>query len=585
MADDGETSRINWTVIAVIWLVVSALLVLKSWPMAMNFSLDDPDDNMRLMQVRNWLAGAGWFDVRQYRMEPPPGFSMHWSRLVDLPIAGTIVAASPIFGRHAAEALAISIAPLLTLASAMAVTALLTARLAGPRLALPAAVLMLAASVQAMGPLRIDHHAWQSVLTLVMIAGCADRKQGRGGITTGLAAAAGLAIGLEILPQIVAAAVFILLRWIANPDQAARLQRFGLAIGLGTSAAFGAFVAPARYGAAYCDALSPVYLSAALLGAAIAIALPPLASRLSVAGRVAAAVAAGGVVMLLLLKAWPHCAAGPYAMIDPDLQRIWLSNVSEAQPLAAMSGLFIGFILLPLVLALLGGLVGFRNATDRDGRAGWLAYLLFLLVSLALLFWQIRAATLAIMLAVPGGVALLGHLLPRVRAWQARLPPAAGRVMLVGAFALVGALGWLSVRTKPRLAVTDASAAGVKCTDPGALAALDTVPKGLIIAELELGPAILVHSSQSVLAGPYHRNAEPVIDTLHFFAGSAAGAKAIAIRRRADYVVACKRQPAQDGDDFAALLARGEVPDWLHRVVLPAKIPFMLFHVEQDPVA
>src|SRR5690349_2023478 len=50
----------------------------------------DNDSLLRLVQVRDLLAGQGWFDLHQYRMGPEGGFVMHWSRLVDAPIAGII---------------------------------------------------------------------------------------------------------------------------------------------------------------------------------------------------------------------------------------------------------------------------------------------------------------------------------------------------------------------------------------------------------------------------------------------------------------------------------------------------------------
>src|SRR4029079_4818561 len=45
------------------------------------------DDAMRLVQVRDLLAGQGWYDLTQYRLSPPEGVVMHWSRLIDVPIA------------------------------------------------------------------------------------------------------------------------------------------------------------------------------------------------------------------------------------------------------------------------------------------------------------------------------------------------------------------------------------------------------------------------------------------------------------------------------------------------------------------
>jgi hypothetical protein len=63
------------------------------------------DDAMRLVEVRDLIGGQGWFDVFQYRMDPPSGTSMHWSRLIDAPLAGLILLLKPLLGRHVAEAL------------------------------------------------------------------------------------------------------------------------------------------------------------------------------------------------------------------------------------------------------------------------------------------------------------------------------------------------------------------------------------------------------------------------------------------------------------------------------------------------
>ena len=50
----------------------------------------DPDDALRLVEVRDWMAGQSWFDVSQHRINPPFGGEMHWWRLLDVPIAGFI---------------------------------------------------------------------------------------------------------------------------------------------------------------------------------------------------------------------------------------------------------------------------------------------------------------------------------------------------------------------------------------------------------------------------------------------------------------------------------------------------------------
>jgi hypothetical protein len=89
-----ELKRQLWLVFA-IWLLVGAWWIFKAIPTIQEWTFPDPDDAMRLIQVRDWLAGQSWFDVTQYRLNPPAGGPMHWSRLVDLPIAAVILIARP----------------------------------------------------------------------------------------------------------------------------------------------------------------------------------------------------------------------------------------------------------------------------------------------------------------------------------------------------------------------------------------------------------------------------------------------------------------------------------------------------------
>ena len=66
---------------------------------------------MRLVQVRDLLAGQGWFDLTQYRLNPPDGVAMHWSRLIDLPIAVLIRAGELVAAAALAERLALTVWP------------------------------------------------------------------------------------------------------------------------------------------------------------------------------------------------------------------------------------------------------------------------------------------------------------------------------------------------------------------------------------------------------------------------------------------------------------------------------------------
>ena len=71
------------------WSIVVVQLLVQHWPETAR-TLYDTDDAMRLVQMRAWLAGQGWFDLHQARLQPPTGYNSHWSRLVDAGLAGLL---------------------------------------------------------------------------------------------------------------------------------------------------------------------------------------------------------------------------------------------------------------------------------------------------------------------------------------------------------------------------------------------------------------------------------------------------------------------------------------------------------------
>src|SRR5436305_15211571 len=133
------------------WLLTSAVLIYSRWAQIRGFGLGDTDDNMRMMQVRAWLAGQNWYDLRQYRMNPPGGADIHWSRLVDLPIAGLKLLFAPLFGGAAAERIAVGVAPLRAMGLAFARIAVAVRRLIAPQaFALAIAILLCAGTARGM---------------------------------------------------------------------------------------------------------------------------------------------------------------------------------------------------------------------------------------------------------------------------------------------------------------------------------------------------------------------------------------------------------------------------------------------------
>src|SRR3974390_1013609 len=75
---------------ALVWLGLLLVRVIAALQDPAGLKLDS-DDALRMAEVRDLLAGQSWFDLTQYRMTPPHGVAMHWSRLIDAPLAGMIL--------------------------------------------------------------------------------------------------------------------------------------------------------------------------------------------------------------------------------------------------------------------------------------------------------------------------------------------------------------------------------------------------------------------------------------------------------------------------------------------------------------
>ena len=213
--------RTPWARIALIWLCIAVLMVLINWSNIAQGRFLDPDDTLRLVQVRDLVGGQGWFDLHQYRVDPGASPVMHWSRLVDTPLALAVLSFRPWFGQAMAEQVAVVIVPLLTLLALMAIVGRIAYRVFDREIAGLACLSLgfsplLLAQFQ---PLRIDHHAWQVVSVMFAIGALMQRNPRIGGALAGIGIATGMSISLEVLPLAAIVGAVLLLRWLRDPAQ------------------------------------------------------------------------------------------------------------------------------------------------------------------------------------------------------------------------------------------------------------------------------------------------------------------------------------------------------------------------------
>ena len=573
--------------VLVAWVAVAAWYVFDRWTLIRWLGLGDTDDNMRLMQVRAWMAGQDWYDLRQYRLNPPGGFDIHWSRIVDLPIAALILFFRLFTSPSWAERLAVGIAPLLPLGVVMVALAATARRLVSP-LAWPWALVFLVTSATStmtmFMPERIDHHGWQLAALAVTVAGLADPRQARGGLLVGLATAFSLAIGLEMLPYAAMAGAIIALRWVWDAGEARRLAVYAASLGGGSAAAFAAFASNANR-VLRCDALTPVWLSVVVVAGALLLALAFLSPRRP-AVRLLLALAAGGAVAAMFALVFPQCLGRP-EQVSPELARTWLNNVKEAKPLWKHPFRVAFPIAMLPIIGLVGACLAAWRARRQQNAVGWAAVALFTAFAVAMLGWQARAGPAAQMLAIPGAVALAVLLLPRFLHHRSMLVRVGGPV--IGFFLVTGLfagllIGWFPI-DRPSAYTRRVNKATGECMRTSRLLVLNRVPRATVFTFVDLGPRLITVTHHDAIAGPYHRNGDAILDVQHAFSRSPENARATMARHGAGLLLVCPDMAestiyrARNPGGFYDQLAHGRRFDWLTPLPLPRGAPYRLYRV------
>jgi hypothetical protein len=184
--------------------------------------------------------------------------------------------------------------------------------------------------------------------------------------------------------------------------------------------------------------------------------------------------------------------------------------------------------------------------------------------------WEMRVSAAASMLAAPIFAASLAMLWPTL---------AAGRKLVILALAFspasFAALG-LSAKPlidfvfRPQMTIADRDASS--CQTVSDAASMTQLPKGRVMAPIDLGPALLVATDHLIFAAPYHRNNDGMLAMLRVMLAPLPDAHQILRDRRVDYLVTCSA-PDRDlvklaPDGLAARLGRGETPDFLDRLDL-----------------
>lgn len=573
--------------VLITWALLAVTMILINFKLIAMMRFGDPDDALRLLQVRDLLAGQSWFDVHQYRIAAPEGVAMHWSRLVDIPIAGMILLLRPMLGTSGAEFVTVIAVPLLTLLCAMLLLGRLAARWFNDEVvALSGLMIGLSPPVLCQfTPLRIDHHGWQIVLALVALSGLHARDALKGGAVVGVALAALLAISIEGLPLTALFLGVCALRGLRAP--ATRFDwlhaaTLGLALGsavffLGTRGTYDLTT--------HCDAISPVHLALFAWVAAGAAALR-FATPRTLAGQLGGLAVMGAGAAAILFGVAPECRGGAFVMLDPLVKRYWYDAIAEGMPFWHAPAPLAAAIVAGPLIGLYGTFRLWRLAKDAPTQLLWLDHMLLLAGAWLIGIAVARAsATALVFAAVPSAALILGWVY-HLRS-VAILPRLGGYALVISLLApgLPVVLTMNAVNAATTRTISSGKAPSIAGIKPGTIGmsacrydiagrALDKLPATDIFAPLDIGPDLIVRSHHRVVATGHHRGAAGIHDVIEAFMAPEAEAHALVRKRHTTLIAVCPDiyEPsvyaARAPQGLMAALLKDRPPSWLQPVNL-----------------
>ncbi|MEE4288955.1 MAG: hypothetical protein V2J14_06265 [Erythrobacter sp.] len=574
------------------WAIICALLLAVNWGAITTMRFPDPDDTMRLIQVRDLLAGQSWFDVTQYRADASGGgVPMHWSRIVDVPLALVILALTPFLGSAGAQSAALVVVPLLTLGAAMLLTARIAWRLMGDEETTLTA-LILTASIPVifqLGPMRIDHHGWQMVCALAAMNGLMARSPVTGGRVIGAALATWLTISIEGLPLAAAFFAVLGLRWLRDRSQRAIMVSAIQSLALMSAMLF---VATRGLGdfATYCDALSPLHIAMFGWGALVFTGLARL-EPLPLALRLGGFALAGGGALALMLWTAPQCATGGgFSALDPLVHEYWYIHVAEGMPVWHQT---LADALPYAVTPLIGLVAAIRLAQRSHDWLGrfWSDYALLLAASIVIALLVARAGAVACLLAAPPLAWQLNRWLRALRVTDAALPRLAGLTAVACVLLPTLPLSLSALVLPAQAQMAGAMTGQLKLSDCRIEAnahIFDALEPGEVFSPLDIAPQLLLVSHHTVPATGHHRGNAGMASVIGTMLGSSQAARSRLTARGSDYLALCpgliepQNYAGAAPQGFAADLLKGREPDWLEPVATAEGTSLKLWRVRPE---
>jgi hypothetical protein len=528
-------------------------------------SFGDTDDAMRLVLVRDLVSGRGWYDQWIQRLQPPVGIYMHWSRLLDGALAGIVLVLRFFVSSGTAEAMMRVIWPFALIYPAV-LCSLHLARHVGGSAAVFICAVLLASNQQAYAqfiPGRIDHHNVQIVMTLVASTYATSRSNNlHPHIFAGIASGLGLAIGLEAIVFHFLIGLSYAIRGILSPTEKRIASAYALALLLGTITFYGVQTPPGRWDMSFCDSIGLNLIAAMVTGSCGLLAVIWLADGLSLRTRfsmLAIALATSAVLYLLLD---PACIGGPLASIDPRTRPYWFDQVIELKPWTVLLKQYFDMTL-ALILASILIIFAGTKLIAREWPAPQMQTVLICAITAAAIATSSQAFRMDSYVFWFGfPVLAAGWAIASRQYWRSLMLPT------ILACVLFSPVGFIAMSLAARASTTKihppAKFTRARCSDTADYRQLAQLSPGLVVADIDLGPYILVNTKDSVVSAPYHRANWGIIAAHDALAATPSSAAVLFRRLKISYMVECSVSNISDlPGGIESEVRAGRIPAWL----------------------
>ncbi|WP_233115419.1 hypothetical protein [Aggregatibacter actinomycetemcomitans] len=556
----------------IIWILCATFLIIRNWSDVANFALSDTDDLMRYHQYSEWLKNGNWYLLPDPQFNPQDGVIMHWSRVVDIPLAGVALLASIFTDWNTAFTISNVITPLLYLLIFLLIISLISYRLFGLETAKIAMLFPLLAPISyRFLPGALDHHNLQFILLISFcIFSIAKNKQNQNGqpFFIAISIVLSLWIGLENIYSFVAILMLFVLYGLLNNLYYLELAKkiclhssiLSFAVLILNRPANELFIP--QY-----DALSFPFLLCFIAGSILCTLLIKFSIHFTNKIKKIAFLCVTGIALVLpIIIIYPNLIKGGYADYPIFLKDNWLSFVSEARPLTVTISQDIGDI--GYFIAILPAILSPLFLSDKKELNYWIIYIALITNLLLAIFWQVRMFYTAMSVAIP----LQAYTCYSLRE-KCSLPITKTIILFLSIPT------FLLISTKIIINFNDENESkeiydekynnSYYATEK--LLNKNNLENKIILPPIDLGAAVIATTSNASISAPYHRNIRGNSDTMRFYTSvNTDDAEKYLIKNNVDYILIEKNFANVLADKYKGkeimaqkLIDKKDIPDYL----------------------